>query len=286
MKILFPCDIENVKLVEPDFETEFEAARSVGFDTLLYNHDELIQGNDRGALRGMPKGNGESVLLRGWMVNGETHSILVKCLLGRGYNPVTEESHYERAHYIPAWYHTVSKYTARTAWVHGDIVEDAWKLYQPFSFEDAVIKDYVKSAKYRWEDGCFIPAGTTEERFREIFSVFREERGNLFNRGVVIREFVPFIERGGKIASLPVIKERRMFFWNGELLAAGEEAPTEDPTWEMLAKKFKCPFITIDVAQRNDGEWRVIECGDGGVSGLPLDIEPLRFYSVLHNMTS
>lgn len=35
------------------------------------------------------------------------------------------------------------------------------------------------------------------------------------------------------------------------------------------AAEFGAPFITVDLAQRSDGEWRVIEVGVGQVSDWP-----------------
>lgn len=284
MYILFPNEPFEPGRVDPSFEEELEAAKSIGFRTMFYDHEELLDGNVRTATKRLHTSeDDEPVLFRGWMMSGENYSTLARAIDGKGYNMVSKDHHYEMAHYLPSWYLHVRDCTARSAWVSGDNVDDAWRIYQPFAGHDAVIKDYVKSAKYRWKDGCFIPRGTDYERFCEIFAVFREERGNLFNRGVVIREFVPFVEKGGKVADLPILNEKRIFFFNGKIVAAGKDAPVDNPLWENLAQKFQCPFMTIDVAEREDGQWRVMECGDGGVSGLPLDIDPVRFYSALHN---
>ena len=76
----------------------------------------------------------------------------------------------------------------------------------------------MKSAKSRWKDACYIPASTTRERFGEMFGIFRQERGRLFNRGVVLREFLPLVERGSDILGLPVAEETRLSFWQGDCL--------------------------------------------------------------------
>jgi hypothetical protein len=34
------------------------------------------------------------------------------------------------------------------------------------------------------------------------------------------------------------------------------------------------PFVTVDLARRDDGVWRVIELGDGQVSDRPATIAP------------
>ena len=55
--------------------------------------------------------------------------------------------------------------------------------------------------------------------------------------------------------------------------------------WKRIANRFKSPFITIDVAFLTDGSWKIVEVGDGGVSGLPTGLDPERFYVSLWNHT-
>ncbi len=40
-------------------------------------------------------------------------------------------------------------------------------------------------------------------------------------------------------------------------------------------------FFVMDVAQRRDGGWMIVELGDGQVSGLPREDDADRFYSAL-----
>lgn len=196
---------------------------------------------------------------------------------------------YEEAHYLPYAYSHLEGYTARSAWIEGDNPDLAWELYQDFRESDAIIKDWVKSAKSRWKEGCFIPAQTTESGFREIYRVFRSSRGSLFNRRVVLKEFMPIVERGSDIRGMPIAEETRLFFWKGEALVLPEsQSPSaldEWNTWAKVAKRFLSPFITIDVAYLTDGTWKIVEVGDGGVSGLPMGLDPKRFYASLWNHT-
>jgi len=283
MRILFPSEPFNPRCADPSFEDEYGAARDVGWQCSLYDHDAVVAGDAESAVRRLHADENDVFILRGWMMTGEQYRALCKAVAELGSLLVTQPADYVNAHYIPSWYPHVREHTAKTDWIEGDDVDAAWELYQGFSAKDAVIKDWVKSAKYRWKDGCFIPAGTSEDRFREIFAVFREERGDLFNKGVVIREFLPFVERGGKIADLPIIEEHRMFFWDGGLLCAGPNAPVKNIWWQIMTQRIGVPFMSMDVAMLEDGTWKIVECGDGGVSGLPQDIEPFRFYAALWN---
>ncbi len=288
--ILFPHEPFSPRNVDSEFVGEYEAARIIGFPTRFYDHELIEQGEAEAAVKLLAAGDASRLILRGWMIPGERYAALYGALISKGYDPQTSPDAYSEAHYIPSSYKWTEGHSPRTGWIEGDDSDRAWILYQDFKAKDAIIKDWVKSAKSRWKDGCFIPAGTTEQRFRDIYRVFREERGKLFNRGIVLREFIPIVERGSDIRGLPIIEETRLFFWAGKLLvpppAAKPSSLDELPRWEMIAKRFSSPFITIDVALLINGTWRIVEVGDGGVSGLPMGLDPQRFFGALWNQTA
>jgi len=288
MILLFPCEPFSPRRIDPDFVTEHEAARSVGFTCATYSHEDLEAGDIRTCLKMLPEpGEDRLVLVRGWMVPGETYRKLHDGLVDRGFTPITLPEAYDEAHYLPLAYQHTEGHTSRSEWIDGDSADEAWTLYQSFRHADAIIKDWVKSAKSRWKDGCYIPTGTSEERFREIFQVFRQERGKLFNRGVVLREFLPLVERGSDIGGLPLVEETRLFFWRGEVLVLPDRrspSPLDElPRWTEIAARFQSSFLTVDVALLEDGSWRIVETGDGQVSGLPVGMAPARFYASLWN---
>ena len=48
-----------------------------------------------------------------------------------------------------------------------------------------------------------------------------------------------------------------------------------------VAAKVDSRFFTMDVAKKKDGDWMIVELGDGQVSGLPPSEEPEAFYRAL-----
>lgn len=292
MTILFPSQPFSPSKVEPDFAEEFDAARTVGFQTAFYDHDLIEAGEITAATKSIPLSGGEKsdTLLRGWMLTGENYGRLHEAICQKGHRPLVSPEAYEEAHYLPLAYQHIAGECARAGWIEGDDIDRAWELYsREFAGGDCVIKDWVKSAKAKWKEGCFIPQSTSKERFAEIYKVFRTERGKLFNRGVVLREFLPIVERGSDIRGLPLVEEVRLFFWRGSILVppiGRSPSPiVHRDRWETIASRFRSPFITIDVAYLADGSWAVVEVGDGGVSGLPLGLDAMRFYSSLWNAT-
>ena len=284
--ILFPHEAFSRNEIDSAFSDEYEAALTAGWKTVFYDHDAIEQGESTLAIQELPLSTSlQKLILRGWMLPGETYAKLYQAVRTKGYELVTSPEAYEEAHYLPLAYPLIKHETARTTWNSSDDIESAWRLYSDFSDTDVMIKDWVKSAKNRWNDGCFIPAGTDEIRFKEIYKVFREERGNLFNRGIVLREFMSLITHGNDMRGMPLVEETRLFFWNGKIIVLPQDnfalPQSELRKWENIARQFKSPFITIDVAALTDGTYKIVETGDGGVSGLPVDLDPLFFYRSL-----
>ena len=286
--ILFPHEPFVPRQIDSEFLAEYNAACTIGFATAFYDHEAIASNGAKTALKLLPNSEEKQILiLRGWMLPGEKYGELYKGLVAKGYLPQTSPDQYEQAHYIPNAYPITKEHSPKTEWIEGDDVTATWDMYQNFSHSECIIKDWVKSAKSRWKDGCYIPANTNENNFKEIYKIFREERSKLFNRGVVLREFMPIQEKGSDIRGLPLIEETRLFFWKGNLLVrpnSDHPSPLDELSrWEAIANKFSSPFITIDVAYLTDGTWKIVEVGDGGVSGLPMGLDPDRFYASLWN---
>lgn len=289
MKLLFPCHPLKRRLPDPDYEMEVSAAREVGFECEFYSLELLREGNAVDACAGVHSELEEAttpILHRGWMMSEALYSQLEAELRKRRSSLVVSSEQYAQAHYLPNWYPHMAQFTAESVWMSGKDLDEAWSLYQRLSDGPALVKDYVKSAKHRWNEACFIPASTTQSRFEEIIKAFLQARGSQFNKGIVFRRYCELVTLEQDLRGQPVHEEYRMFFWRGKLIASTPalRAPTPLESlekWSEIARRVENPFISMDVARQLDGSWLVIEVGDGGVSGLPPAIEPKSFYSEL-----
>src|SRR5262249_55874431 len=119
---------------------------------------------------------------------------------------------------------------------------------------------------------------------------FLQLQGEDLNEGLVFREYVEFEQVGRHLQSrLPLAREFRLFLLDGALVYRteywesahyGEEAPPLD-RFATLAARVESRFFTMDVAKRLDGDWLVVELGDGQVAGLPDHADPAEFYAAL-----
>lgn len=282
MDILFPCDYDDLTTPDPDFAVEVRAAQEAGFVCHFFDFNALRAGEPYR----LPQGEGP-LLYRGWMLSDTEYAGFYARLVARGWEPVTPPVAYDEAHYLPLAYPRLVGETPRTEWILGRDEADAWALYESgFRGGDAILKDWVKSAKYRWRDACFLPAGTERARFAEIFANFLTERSRLFEKGVVLRAFHPFRVLHKDMRGMPLHEEYRLFFWDGELLLPPHvtlpPGPLPElPRWQELARRFATRFLSLDVACDENGVWWVVETGDAQVAGLPGSVPADAFYRAL-----
>jgi ATP-grasp domain, R2K clade family 3 len=280
--LLFPCQPGRPLEIDADFSFEGESATSAGFNFLLFDFDALREGEIAHAFRKIPKTKEPIILLyRGWMLSDTHYAQMETALKDKGYDLLNSTNDYAEAHYLPNAYPKIADHTARTAWVEGNSIEDAWNLYQNQDFckKEAIIKDYVKSAKYRWREACYIPAHCSRTDFERIFAAFLYEHGPLFEKGIILREFLPLLQKGEDMRGMPIHEEYRLFFLEQKLLIP---FPDPLPEWILeLPRRFASPFIALDIARGQDDNWWVIEAGDGGVSGLDMRLDMDAFYPAL-----
>lgn len=286
MTILFPSGYGNGRRVDEAFEREAEAALEAGLTVVLF-HQQLWDGDGEIQLYGEASGLS---LYRGWMMKPEEYRSFYDKLSEMGLSLFTSPDQYETMHIFPNVYKDLEKYTPKTLFfpLHArmDVEEIRGEL------GEFLIKDYVKSAK-NTDFPAYFDRDVTQEEFERWMERFYEIRGELLTGGIQAKQYVRLKRYGGRT------NEYRVFYLSGRILSVSrnslqplyaaelprelaeifcglfsntEQCHAESPLWHMKEKgKHILPpgsFYTIDFAEREDGEWIVIEAGDGGVSGL------------------
>lgn len=283
MNILFPNNPLEPREVEPDFADQAAAADEVGFSTHLISFEALVHESaaDR-AVRRVPEGAGPC-LYRGWMLQPPAYAALAGALEARGAPFVVSPESYAYAHHLPGWYDDFHLVTARTEWTASADIEEARAALGRLPPGPAIVKDYVKSAKHRWHEACFIPDVRDEQAALTVVRAFVVEQGDDLNGGIVLRAFRPYPSHGSEERTgMPVIDERRVFLWRRKPLPliGDEDLLLRDPRIEAAIARLRSPFVSLDLARLNDDNWEVVEVGDGQVSGLR-DVHPIAFFRAL-----
>jgi hypothetical protein len=283
MHILFPDDPLDPAKVDPDFADQADAATDAGLPWSLLSFEALALENAPGrAVRRVPQDVGPC-LYRGWMLKPAAYAALSAALARKGAALVVAPDAYEYAHHLPGWYPDFQGVTAQTLWTASADPGAAREALRGLPDGPAVVKDYVKSAKHRWKEACFIPDVRDEDAAMTVICAFLAEQDGDLNGGVVLRAFRPYPSRGVEARTgMPLIDERRTFLWRGEPLAilGDEPALFQAPALRDAVARLRSPFVSLDLARLADGRWEVVEVGDGQVSGLR-DTAPERFFSAL-----
>lgn len=273
--IVFCGDPLGPRRADPHFSGEVRAARALGLQVALIDHDALLAGDANAAVAGVPRGAG-AAWYRGWMVPSGRYAELAGALAARGVTLLTPAEDYRRAHELPGWYGTFAALTPPGVWLPAEpgrapSAAELAAATAPLGGGPAVVKDYVKSRKHEWHEACYVPDLADAARTAAVVARFVELQGDFLAGGVVVRAFERF----------PAAGEARVWWVDGVpvLTTAHPDSPDlrPDPATGAVAPcvaALGCRFVTTDLALREDGVWRVVEVGDGQVSDLPGDTDP------------
>jgi hypothetical protein len=177
--------------------------------------------------------------------------------------------------------------------MRGDLrIDRIMETLAPLGDGPVIVKDFVKSRKHEWAEACFIPSAADRHAVERVVGRFLELQGEHLAEGLVFREFIEFEPIGVHPKSgMPLTEEYRIFWLDGRPIfwspywQEGTYRGVEPPIHQFtdVASAVRSRFFTMDIARRRDGDWMIVELGDGQVSGLPSDSDADGFYSALAN---
>ncbi len=180
------------------------------------------------------------------------------------------------------YYDAVEPYTFKT-W--DDRAFPASNHHGPF-----VVKGKTNSKKHHWNKMMFAP---TRADAIDIAGRLMEDP-LIAQQGVIYREYVPLKTFEVGLNGLPFTNEWRCFYLGKRRLAHGyywtEAEDVESPSIDEAGLAFAdavaeivsqyVDFFVLDVGEKKDGGWVLIEINDAQMSGLSM-IDPDVFYSAL-----
>lgn len=284
--ILLPADPLTPGRPDPHFLREARRVEELGGGHVLLDHDALLAGDVRAAVRRVRAGSGP-LWYRGWMVPSPAYAALSETLAERGRPLLTSPASYADAHELPGWYPVFEGSTPESVWVPGlpvDYGQVAAAARELGGRGPAIVKDYVKSRKHEWAEACYVPDLGDPTGVERVVRRFVELQGEFLTGGVVLRRFEEFRrDEGGQVV------EARVWWLDGDPVLVGPHPDCPDAVVrpeldgaQQLVRALGCRFVTTDLAQAADsGAWRVIEVGDGQVSDLPRGADLGRLLSAL-----
>ena len=177
------------------------------------------------------------------------------------------------------YYEDIKEFTPKTysTWAH--ITEGKW-----------VIKGRTNSRKHQWNTHMY--AEGRENVLKVVGRLYDDTM--VREQGLVIREYVPLNTVDIGINGLPITKEWRCFYYKDQLIAQDYywsshpecyqgKAPAAaleltDHVAKIISKK--ATFFVLDVAEKVDGGYVIVEVNDGQMSGLSC-ISPEELYKNL-----
>lgn len=294
MRLIFCDNGFSPKEVDYMYSEEYKTAKSQFVQTSLISFEKLQKGNIEAALkRVQPSNEIEVGIYRGWMLKPTQYEVFYSALLEKNIKLINNPVEYKFCHYLPESYEAIKKYTPKTTYkklnTEFEISEFESEL-EVFGDGPIIIKDYVKSQKHYWNEACYIPSAADKEKVSSIVRKFIELQGNDLNEGLVFREYIDLEELTNHSKSgMPLTKEFRIFVKDGNIMTVfkywdeGDYQNVEPilEQFEGIIPKIKSKFFTMDIAKKKEGDWVIVELGDGQVAGLPDNADAEKFYHEL-----
>jgi hypothetical protein len=194
--------------------------------------------------------------------------------------------------------HREHRYIASMDWAEEDLAGLTPKTYRDHNFQWApggayVVKGETNSKKHSWDTKMFAP---NKRRAAEIASELTTDM-MIGEQPMVYREYVPLKTYEHALNGLPITNEWRMFYYKQHLLVFGyywgnvASEKVQKTRYlqsdgiafgDKVAKILKdhTNFFVIDIAEKEDGGWMVVEINDAQMAGLS-DCNPELLYKNL-----
>jgi hypothetical protein len=253
-RFLFPSDYFQPKQVDVAYVQQLDCLKAIGYPTSVICLENLSAGSAQ--IYPIPDPS-ETVIYRGWILAPSEYLLLVETVNLTGAQMWIAPAEYVATHYLPNWYPLISDLTPETHWF--DVDDDLERQLSALGWSSFFIKDYVKSLKTSIGSIIHDPS-----QIHTVLAAMHKFRGTI-EGGICVRRVEDFRPE----------TERRYFAIDQRVFAATPELEIPDIVRE-CASRINSKFFSIDAIERRDGFHRIVEVGDGQVSGL-VGWTPTRF---------
>ena len=314
MLILFPSHPLDHRLVDSEFQHEIREAREAGFKHNVFDLDLAEKGDEKSlshAFRYVEENEYRGpAIYRGWMLSANQYATMYAYLHKLGIELINDPTQYKHCHHLPENYPLIRDHSAQTEVLHigtwdglpfSSLSLADIQILERFAGKPVILKDDVKSEKGYWKEACFISDSSDFPNVLNTINKFLKLRGNRFTGNLVFREYLELDASGVEPKSgRPLTDEYRQWILKGSTFLTTKYSAGQIPKVRSVNKfgwtpetglkvefghaisAIKSNFFVMDFACLKSGEWVILECGDGQVSGLPADLDPAVFYRTLN----
>lgn len=180
---------------------------------------------------------------------------------------------HEMASLLPNWYPEIKEFTARSVWY--ETLPTAATILEDFAFP-VFLKGERQTNRHRQN----MSIANNQTELENILNYWKQDKVLGWQR-LICRDFIQLEKIGERVGDkIQPSKEFRIFLWKNRVVGIGhywteiekvELTGNEKAHISKLAKKVSTrvdvPFLVVDVAKKEDGDWIVIELNDGQESG-------------------
>ena len=250
LRLLYPQHPLYAKQADEPYQLEYVQCQERGLHCSLFDFDAFIEdGNSRFLPRPTIEPS-ETVLYRGWMMTPFKYKTFTEKVETMGGAPITSFADYTRCHHLAGWYEDCKDLTAETHFVEpGDDTDVVVDTARRLGWKDGFfVKDFVKSNT--GDKGSIAPSPSDIPAILDQLMLYRGD----VEGGIALRKVETFLQDS----------ELRFFVVKQE--AHGPNGVDLPCIVSDVAKRIDAPFFSVDVAQTDRGDWRLVELGDGQVS--------------------
>lgn len=264
-----------------------ETARLLGISVInfeQFNFDSLQENLNRKTYK-----EKEIVFWSGFVPRFSEYELAYNILQNHGLRLINSSEEFAKSEYFNQFYPIIKNYSIESGIT--DRLEDAKDIANQLNYP-VFLKGSIQSLKKMGWKNCVANNG------EELEEIFKKLKANIdFSLGkIIIRKYekLNYKEIGGN--GIPKAHEYRFlvlnkqiidysYYWNGE--NPFELTPQKLHELKHLAieigEKVNVPYISIDIAETTDKQWKVIEIGDGQFSDIR-NISALKLWTKISNM--
>jgi glutathione synthase/RimK-type ligase-like ATP-grasp enzyme len=226
----------------------------------------------------------ETAFWVGYVPHPSRYQELYKVLADKNIFLINTPDQFQRAEEFDKYYPLVADLTCKS--FVAESLEEARMVARKLGFP-VFLKGTVQSFK-KWGWKSCVAANETD--LGTLFQNLQKHTARSLGK-VIVRELVNLKYQRKTGSGFPQGREYRVFILSGDVLSYSYYWDQSDPLSKVLpaeekiitdlaqqaAQRIGVPYIAIDIGQKTDGEWLVIEAGDAQFSGL-CHISPIRLW--------